>query len=172
MKKKGKILIALVIAAIVVIALIISIRDKRVPFSRLHSVLEYRAEDIEALAIVIYDVDYEREGDFVKNVEVKLVVGDKKLVKKHFDITDAPVEEGRSYIDKIYNALPESPKGHEQMIGSLDDTGLIFFTKDGQMFLTELIDHWKSERPRIWLSMVPCKELGPVLTELLEKYGF
>jgi hypothetical protein len=175
MKKKNKILIIVVVAvAFAATVLIKSTCDKRVPFSRLHSVLDYGAEDIGAIAFVFYDVIYGDDVGFVKNIELKLILGDKKLVKKHFKISNVPVEAGRSYIDKVYKALPDvrGQEGPEHMIGSLNETGLVFFTKDGRMFLTELIDFWRSDKPEMWVAKIPCKELGPILTELFEKYGF
>ena len=175
MKKKIKVATLIVIstAAVVVALSKVLARNKHIPFSRLHAVLNYRAEDIGAIAFVFYDVIYEGDADFVKNIEVKLILGDKKLVKKHFTISNVSVEAGRGYIDKIFNALPDvrGHEGPEHMIGSLNDTGLVFFTKDGSIFLTELIDFWRSDKPEMWVAKIPCKELGPILTELFEKHG-
>jgi len=176
MKKKRKILIIVVVAAAVAAAvLIISTRDKRVPFSRLHAVLEYEAKDIGAMAFVFYDVIH-GEPEFAKNLEVKLVVGNIKLVKKRFDISDVAIEESRIFIDKIYSALPDI-KGHkypEDGIISMNETGLAFFTKDGKMVLVELI--LGSEGPpsngKVWIAKVSSKnrELRNIFVDLFDKY--
>jgi len=175
MKKKRKVFVLLVVVVVVAAALLmISTHNKRIPFSRLHAVLDYRAEDIGAIALVFYDSIYGDDAGFVKNIEIKLIVGDKKLVKRHFNVRGVPLAPGRSYIDKVYKALPDvrGHEGPEHMIGSLNETGLLFFTKDGRLFLTELIDFWRSDKPEMWVAKIPCKELGPILTELFEKYGF
>jgi len=177
MKKKSKVIILVVIAIVIVsVALIISIRDRRIPFSRLHAVLDYRAQDVGAILFVIYDVDYKRDAECVKNVKPRLVIGDKNLVKRHFDIIpEVHVEAGRGYLDKIFNVLPDvrGQEGPEHMISSLNDTGLVFFTKDGEIFLLELIlrPGDPPDKGKAWLAKIPCNELAPIIMELLDKYG-
>jgi len=175
MKKKSKVIVTIGIVAIGVIAMILSTYNKRVPFSRLHSVLEYEAKDIGAMAFVFYDVIH-GEPEFVDNLEVKLVVGNTKLVKKRFDISDVAIEESRIFIDKIYNALPDI-KGHEYPedgIISMNETGLVFFTNEGKMILVELI--LGSEGPpsngTVWVAKVASKnrELRNVFMALFDKY--
>ena len=89
MKKKRKIIILLVVAVAIATIWVVSNYDRRIPFSRLHEVLKYRAEDIGAIALVFYDSLYGDDAGYVKNIEVKLILGDKTLVKKHFTISNA-----------------------------------------------------------------------------------
>jgi len=171
--KKRKTITLMVVAAAVMVAISIAcIRNKRIPFSRLHTILDYGVQDVGAIMFVIYDVDYERDAEWVKDVKPRLIIGDKRLVKRHFDIIPkVPVIENCKYVEKIFNALPDV-KGHEgpeHMIGSLYDAGIIFFTKDGKIYLFELIDHSNDlEGGMIWVAKVPAPELVPVFTEFFD----
>jgi len=172
MKKKKKVIVIIAIVVISVIALILSIHDKRVPFSRLHSILEYEAKDVGAILFVIYDVDYERDAEWVKNVKPRLVIGDKKMVKRHFGITPkVPLIEDNGYIEKIFNALPDvrGHEGPEHGISSMYDAGMVFFTKDDKIFLMELIDHSiDPEGGKVWIAKVPAPELVPVFIDFFD----
>jgi hypothetical protein len=160
--KKNKILILVV--AILAVAWLVFNRNNRILLSRLHPVLDLKAEDIGAIVLVSYDVVHGEYG-LVRNVKPKLIIGDTRLVKKRFGISGVSVEEGRGYIDKIFNALPDvrGHEGPEYGIPSMYDAGMAFFTKDGKMILLELMyDEY--------IAKVPCKELWPILNEVLEKH--
>jgi len=177
MKKKHKVITFFVVSLAIATIWVVGNYDRRIPFSRLHEVLKYRAEDIGAIAFAFYDCLYGDDVGFVKNIEVKLILGDKKLVKKHFDISNVPVEKDRRYIEKMYEVLNTVPKNyidHGDMITSLNDTGLVFFTKNGKMVLAELI--LGSEGPpsngKVWVAKIPFKdkELRTIFVDLFDKY--
>jgi len=177
MKKRSIIIVLVVVVLAVLIAWMVGSHKKRVPFSRLNEVLRYKAEDIGAIAFVFYDCLYGDDAGFVKNIEVKLILGDKEVVKKYFDISNVPVEEDKSYIERMYEVLNTVPKNyidHGDMIASLNDTGLVFFTKNSKMVLVELI--LGSEGPpsngKVWVAKIPFKdkELRAIFVDLFDKY--
>jgi len=175
MKKKRTTFYLILVVAILAVAWIVFNRDDRILLSRFHSVLEYEAEDINAIAIMNYR-SVPGEYEIVRIIKPILVIGDKKVVKQ-YDMKDVPVEKDRSYIEKIYKVLNTAPKdyeGHGDMISGGRDAGLAFFTKDSKVFLLELILRPEDppDKGKAWLAKIPCNELAPIITELLEKYGF
>ena len=172
MKKKRVTLCLILVVAVFAVAWLVFNRNNRILLSRFHSVLEYEAEDINAIAIMNYR-SVPGEYEIVRIIKPLLVVGDKKTIK-HFDMKDVTVEEDRNYIERIYkvlNTVPKNYEGHGDMISGGRDAGLAFFAKDGKMFLLELILRPEDppDKGRAWLGKIPCNELAPILMELLEK---
>lgn len=174
MKNNRKYILVLLLVLLVVIIVLMAKHKTKFPLLQLDVISGLKAEDLDAIVLVNYDMEISCDVDYsyALNLVPELIIGNPVACKDYFssvDLEGVAVEEDSKVLDQIMKVIPSPQPGGENAIGSLDDTGLAFITKDGKLILLELI--LRQEPKQTFLAWYPCDEIGRIVIKVLKKHG-